>query len=152
MPAEMSSAYPRKPHILLAEDDSAVRTYLGRVLHSEGYAVVEAENGCEAVTEFISAAPDLILLDLNMPEKDGWAAFQLIQQIHPLVPIIVITARPNQYERARSLGVDALMEKPLDFPLLLKTIAELLAESDSDHITRVTDRKFKTALLKVAGS
>jgi hypothetical protein len=44
------------------------------------------------------------------------------------------------------------MEKPLDFPLLLKTIADLLAESDSDHITRVTDRKFKTALLKVAGS
>jgi hypothetical protein len=58
----------------------------------------------------------------------------------------------ERYERARSLGVDALMEKPLDFPLLLKTIAELLAESDADHITRVTNRNFKTALLKVAGS
>jgi CheY-like chemotaxis protein len=148
----MPASLAHKPQILLAEDDFAVRSYLTRVLEFEGYAVVEAENGREAVSQFIGAAPDLILLDLNMPEKDGWAAFELIQRIHPFVPIIVITARPHQYERARAVGVDALMEKPLDFPLLMKTIAELLAESDAEHLNRVTARGFKTALLKPSAS
>ena len=57
-----------------------------------------------------------------MPDRDGWDVFGLLHQTHPLVPVIVITAQSQQYKRALENGVDALMEKPLDIPLLLETI------------------------------
>ena len=65
-----------------------------------------------------------------MLDRDGWEVFKLINTMQPLLPVIIITARPHQYDRAADLGVDAIMEKPLDLPYLLKTIAEFLAESE----------------------
>ncbi len=138
----------RKRRILLADDDAAVRESLGRVLESEDYEVSLARTGREAVSQFMSAPPDLVLLDLNMPDKDGWEAFDLMERLHPLLPVIVITARPNQYERARGAGIDALMEKPLDLALLLETMKELLAQSEQDRVAALTDRDFGTAYLK----
>jgi DNA-binding response OmpR family regulator len=136
-----------KKRILVADDDESVRTMLARVLESEGYTVIAAGTGREAIARFVTARADLVLLDLNMPEKDGWKVFDAITRISPLAPVIVITARPNQYERAAGLGIDALMEKPLDLPLLLKTIRLLLAEAECDRVGRLTDRNFKTVLL-----
>ena len=136
-----------KTRILLADDDADVREMLGRVLESEQYEVVPARTGREAAAKFIAHVPDLVLLDLNMPDRDGWDAFDLMEQTHPLVPVIVITARPQQYKHAAELGVDALMEKPLNLPLLLSTIAGLLAESETERVRRLTDPGFKTAYL-----
>jgi len=133
--------------ILVADDDSSVRSGLAAVLELEGYVVDEAHNGIQAVTRAIEHAPDLVLLDLNMPHWDGWAAFSQLDRVTPLLPIIVITARPNQYEKALRLGVDAFMEKPLDFPTLLEAIASLIQEEPARHIRRITDRKFVTRLL-----
>jgi CheY-like chemotaxis protein len=112
--------------ILLADDDAAIRQTLGQVLILEQYGVVFASTGREAAAKFISHLPDLVLLDLNMPDRDGWDAFALMNSTHPKVPIIVITARPHQQERATSSGVAALMEKPLDIPLLLEAIRKFL--------------------------
>lgn len=64
-----------------------------------------------------------------------------------MVPIIIITARPNQYEQALRAGADALMEKPLDLPVLLSTIHQLLAESEQQRLARLTDPNFATAFL-----
>jgi DNA-binding response OmpR family regulator len=133
--------------ILLADDDASVRRMIGRVLQAEGYRVLPARTGYEAASQFLNGPPDLVLLDLNMPEKDGWEAWQLMNPLHPLIPVIVITARPNQYDQAQKLRIDALMEKPLDLRLLLRTIKDLLLEADEDRIRRVTDRNFRTALL-----
>ena len=138
--------------ILLADDDPAVREMLGRVLESEHYEVISARTGREAAAKFIATLPDLVLLDLNMPDRDGWEAFDLISSTHPLVPVIVITARPQQYEHAVDCGVDALMEKPLNFPLLLKTIARFLRESEDERLQRLTSPGFKTTLLNPANS
>ena len=135
--------------ILLADDDASIRTMVGRVLQSENYHVMFASTGRDAASQFLSGPPDLVLLDLNMPDKDGWEAWRLMSALHPLVPVIVITARSQQYEHAVRLKIDALMEKPLDLPLLLETIRVLLAEPDEEHITRVSDPNFKTALLNV---
>jgi DNA-binding response OmpR family regulator len=143
-PAENGGAAKR---ILLADDDPGVREMLGRVLESENYGVTYAKNGREASAKFSTDPPDLVLLDLNMPDRDGWAAFRLMNVSHPMLPVIVITARPNQYPQANELGVDGLMEKPLNLPILLQAIRDLLTETDAERIRRLTDPEFKTVFL-----
>jgi CheY-like chemotaxis protein len=137
-----------KKKILLADDDPGIREMLGRVLESEHYEVVLAGTGREAVAQFAAKAPDLVLLDLNMPELDGWEAIDLITTTHPFVSVIVITARPKQYEQAADMAVDALMEKPLNLPLLLEAIAKLMAESETERVDRLSSPAFKTRYLK----
>jgi len=136
-----------KKRILLADDDHAVLESLGHVLASENYEVALARTGHEALGKFLTGRADLVLLDLNMPNQDGWRTFDLIETLAPLLPVIIITARPNQYGRAAALRIDALMEKPLDLPLLLATIRKLLAEAETDRIARLTRGDFKTAYL-----
>jgi len=137
-----------KKTILLADDDASIRTMVGRVLEAESYNVFFAKNGREAARRFKTDPPDLVLLDLNMPEKDGWEAFEEMCAVNPMLPVIIITASPYEYERAVQLGADALMEKPLNLPLLLQTIRELLAQSPSDCMARLTNPNFKTNYLK----
>src|SRR5262245_17943241 len=133
--------------ILLADDDPAVRSLLARVLESEGFELVQAQSGREAVSKLLDFQPDLVLLDVKMPDKDGWEAYELMEKINPLSRVIVITALPNQYQRAAALGIDALMEKPLDLPLLIGAIRTLLAESDRDRVARLTKGDFTTMRL-----
>lgn len=137
----------RPGRILVADDDATVRASLAEVLESEGYSVGEARNGVEAVTCAIEQAFSLVLPDLNMPHWDGWTAFTQLDRVTPLLPVIVITARPHQYEKAVQLGVDAFMEKPLDVPVLLEAIARLVAEDFSARVKRVTSPQFVTRLL-----
>ena len=138
--------------ILIADDDALVRGSLAAVLESEGFAVDEARNGIETVTRAIAHPPDLVLLDLNMPHWDGWTAFSKLEQVTPLLPVIVITARPNQYQKAVQLGVDAFMEKPLNIPILLRAIKRLTSEEENRHVRRITNRAFVTQLLGNTGS
>jgi DNA-binding response OmpR family regulator len=138
--------------ILIADDDALVRGSLAAVLEYEDFAVDEAQNGIEAVTRAITHTPDLVLLDLNMPLWDGWTAFSKLDRVSPLLPVIVITARPNQYPRAVQLGVDAFMEKPLNIPILVRAIKRLTSEDESRHMRRITDRAFVTELLGYTGS
>lgn len=133
--------------ILLADDDPGVREMLGRVLLAENFQVVTAGTGEETAHRFAAVEPDLVLLDLNMPEGDGWSAFRFINSAQPMTPVIVITARPNQYPRASEFGVDAIMEKPLNLPILLDTIKKLLAETGGERTRRLTRRDFKPVLL-----
>ena len=143
-PAAQNAAPSR---ILIADDDPVVRSSLAAVLESEGYAVDEARNGFEAVTHCIEYTPDLILLDLNMPSGDGWTALSQLDRVTPLLPVIVITARPNQYEKAVGLGVDAFMEKPLNIPVLVSAIKRLTGEDNICHTRRITNPAFVTELL-----
>lgn len=136
-----------KRRILLVDDDPSVSQSLAHVLQSEGFEVECARSGRDGVRRFMAAPPHLVLLDLHMPGKDGWHAFELMEKYQPLVPVIVITARPNQFERARAAGIDALMEKPLDLPLLLQTIRDLLDESESARVARLIRPNFAPRLL-----
>jgi len=138
---------PRRNHVLIADDDSLVRGSLAAVLESEGYVVDEACDGNEAVDRAIKNKPDLVLLDLNMPNADGWTAFNRLDRITPLLPVIIITARPNQYKEAVRVGVDAFMEKPMNIPILVKAIRNLTNEEENRHVRRITNRGFVTQLL-----
>jgi two-component system, chemotaxis family, chemotaxis protein CheY len=133
--------------ILIADDDALVRGSLAAVLESEGYIVDEAHNGIEVVSRAIKQPPDLVLLDLNMPHWDGWTAFSQLDRVKPLLPVIVITARPDQYKEAVRLGVDAFMEKPLNIPILVCAIKLLTNEDENRHVRRITNRGFVTRLL-----
>ena len=115
-----------KKQILLADDDVSARTMVGRALESSGYAVTLADNDPDAVSRLDTAGPDLLLLDLKTPDEEGWKTFEQISQIHA-VPTIAITTWPDQHEPAAHRGIDTVMEKPLDLPLLLETIQNLLA-------------------------
>ena len=138
-----------KKRILLADDDASIRRLVGRILEIENYEVWPAKTGREAAAKFLDGPPDLVLLDLNMPDKDGWEAWHLMSSLHPMVPVIVITARPHQYEQAVRMRIDALMEKPLDLFVLLQTVKELLAEPDTQRVARVNDPNFRTAMLGI---
>lgn len=138
--ATPSPSQPLNEKILLVDDEPAIRQILTRLLTGEGYNVLPVTNGTEAV-EFASRAEfDLVLLDLNMPGLDGWETFEQLTAKHPLLPIIVITARPNQRFTALAAGIGALMEKPLDLQKLLLTIRGLLDEPDDARIARMAGR------------
>jgi len=123
--------------ILIVDDDQNIRDSLAEVLRAENYAVRLAGDGHEAVRQFLQGPPDLILLDLNMPNLNGWEAFQIMAELYPFMPVIVITARPGQAIRAAQAGIDLLMEKPLDIPSLLEAIRKLLAQPDAARFERV---------------
>jgi len=147
-PAQTRAGQPARYHVMIADDDATVRGSLAAVLESEGYVVDEASNGIEAVNHAIHHKPDLVLLDLNMPYADGWTAFNQLDRVAPLLPVIVITARPNQYPEAVRAGVDVFMEKPLNIPILVKAVKRLTNEDKNRHVRRITDRAYVTQLLR----
>ena len=136
-----------RKRVLIVDDDALVRASLASVLECEGYEVYGAADGQAAVKSAIDHVPDLVLLDLNMPNMDGWSAFTKLEHTRPLIPIIVITARPHQYKNAVRLGVDAFMEKPLNIPVLLRAIRKLTHEPEDRHTKRITNHGFVTRLL-----
>jgi DNA-binding response OmpR family regulator len=146
-PARKSSAQaslgssPSGKRILLVDDDPTVRDSLNDVLVSEGYFVIPAENGQVALDLAARSSVDLVLLDLNMPVKNGWDTFERLTAEHPLVPIIIATARPNQLFTALNAGVGALMEKPMDIPTLLRTMEKLFAESAEKRLARLAGKE-----------
>ena len=144
---QAGAAEPVHNHVLIVDDDAVVRGSLAAVLESEGYVVDEARNGIEAVTRAMEHTPDLVLLDLNMPHWDGWTAFAKLDRVRPLVPVIVITARPQQYQEAVRLGVDGFMEKPLNIPILVRAVKRFTTEDENRHVRRITNPAFVTRLL-----
>jgi DNA-binding response OmpR family regulator len=126
--------------ILIVDDDDTVREMLRRVLVSEGYAVVTAADGAQALKIAEGGNVDLVLLDLNMPAMSGWDTFERLTRENPSLAVIVITARSSQLVMAEGAGVGALLEKPLDFPMLLKTVTQLLAEPPATRLARLAGK------------
>ena len=114
--------------ILLVDDERSIRESLSKILGAENYEVVLAENGHEAIEKHGAQRLDLLILDLNMPVKNGWDTLDWLVKIDPVLPVVIITGRSDQRALAETAGADALMEKPLDVPLLLQTIRELMDE------------------------
>jgi DNA-binding response OmpR family regulator len=126
-----------KNRILIVDDDEQIRESLGKVLRTEGYKVMLAADGQEGIGIFDTRRIDLVLLDLNLPGNGGWEVFGALTSSNPFLPIIIITGREDQQDLAILAGVGALMEKPLDVPLLVKTIAEMVAEESETHLKRL---------------
>jgi CheY-like chemotaxis protein len=137
----LPGSYRPGKRILLVDDDPTVRDSLNEVFVAEGYFVIPAENGQQALDLANQLPVDLVLLDLNMPVKNGWDTFEQLTREHPLIPIIIATARPNQLFTALSAGVGALLEKPMDIPTLLQAMAKLLVETAEQRLARLVGKK-----------
>jgi two-component system cell cycle response regulator DivK len=116
--------------ILYVEDNPDNRLLIRRVLMSEGYSVVEAANAKDAFERIKEAAPDLILMDINMPDIDGYTLTARLRALPDLnkVPIIALTANVMKGDRERSLeaGCDGYLQKPVDIDTLISLVEKYL--------------------------
>lgn len=115
---------PRE-QIMVVDDDAAIRATLADVLDEEGYDVVQARDGSQALGLLATASPRAIILDLNMPVMDGPTFFRAIRARGILVPVIILSAL-NAVRAARELGATAALTKPFDIDGLLATLDAVL--------------------------
>lgn len=117
--------------ILYVEDNADNRMLIRRVLIAEGYEVTEAINAHDALDKVQSISPDLILMDINMPDMDGYALTAKIRKTPGFdhVPIIAVTANVMRGDREKSLeaGCDGYIQKPIDIDLLSQQIERFMA-------------------------
>lgn len=123
-----SGSTPNK-RILIVDDDPSIRYMLSRVLLDEGYDVLSAANGCDGLKAVAGLDVDLLLLDLKMPGMNGRETLQEVVLLRPGLPVIIMTAYSGQAGEGPLAGVSALLQKPLDFPMLLEAIRKLLAQA-----------------------
>jgi len=114
--------------VLLVDDEKDLRAIVRQVLKEEGFSVIEAEDGLQAVRLFRKEPPDVVLLDLNMPHMDGLDAMRELRRMGPDVPIIILTAHgdiPTAVDAIKK-GVYDFMVKPPEFDRLVITLRRAL--------------------------
>lgn len=118
------------PRILIVEDNDENRDGLARRLKRRGYDIVFATDGVQAVSVAATEKPDLILMDMNLPEMDGWEASRQIRASadSATIPIVALTAHAlaGDRERALAAGCTDYHTKPVDFAKLTEQIETLL--------------------------
>ena len=130
----MLTKYRRDLPVLVVDDDAAVRMLLRRILEAEGYSVVEAENGRAALERMSERAPGAILLDLMMPQMDG---FEFLSALHEReawrqIPVVIVTAKDltaEDHERLNGSVVRILQKGAYEREDLLAEVRTLLAAS-----------------------
>jgi len=121
----------RMSNILIGDDSSAIRIILKEILMMDGHNVVgEGKDGDETIVLYCELRPDLLLLDLTMPKKDGLAVIREIISKHPEAKIILITASDDQEYIQHCLDSGALssISKPFSFKNVLKVVSKILAK------------------------
>src|SRR5215510_11672075 len=119
-----------QPTVLCVDDDKIILTLFERLLANNGYAVVTAESGDQALQAIQHTRPDLILLDVTMPGMDGYEVCSRLQQNKDLayIPVIFATAREEEKDRARAFALGAVdyLVKPTSPDILLQKVASHL--------------------------
>ncbi|GAB4522049.1 MAG: response regulator transcription factor [Anaerolineales bacterium] len=116
--------------LLIIDDDPNLVELLGEYLQTQGHQVRSAKNGREGLRSLFQEKPDLVLLDVTMPEKDGWQTLERIREISD-VPVIMLTARGEEPDilRGFSLGADDYVTKPFSFAQLAARVRAVLGRS-----------------------
>jgi CheY-like chemotaxis protein len=120
---------PSDFRILVVDDLSDNRFLLQTVLETEGYRVDTAEDGTSALEKIQAVLPDLILMDVMMPDLNGYEVTQRIRQVLNLaeIPILIVTAYDDTVNpRGKALGVNGFIRKPIEFDQLLSQVDTLL--------------------------
>ncbi|WP_270164929.1 response regulator transcription factor [Paenibacillus sp. SYP-B4298] len=132
-----------RPQIMVIDDDEKITSLLRRSLAFEGYEVVTAPNGLEGLKQMMTADPDLLILDVMMPQVDGWEVAKRVREGGSSVPILMLTAKDEVQDRVRGLdlGADDYLVKPFALEELLARVRALLrrktdkTETSSSRLT-----------------
>jgi DNA-binding response OmpR family regulator len=117
-------------HILVVEDDDKIASLIQLYLEKEHYRVSLARNGTEGITQFRQGNPDLVVLDLMLPEVDGWSVLKAIRNSSS-TPVILLTAKSDEFDKVMGLesGADDYLTKPFSPRELLARIKAILRRS-----------------------
>ena len=130
-------------HILVTDDERSVRSAVRRALTLEGYRVTEAEDGAQALEAIQRDHPDAIVLDVMMPELDGYQVCRALRDSGDSVPILMLTARDEVDQRVKGLdaGADDYLVKPFALEELLARLRALIRRSspDDDGVLRFAE-------------
>jgi two-component system cell cycle response regulator DivK len=123
----------KKSTILYVEDNPDNRSLIRRVLEAEGYAVVEAINAKQALETLEKNEVNLVLMDINMPDMDGYTLTAKIKSVEKFskIPIVAVTANVMRGDREKSLGAgcDGYIQKPIDIDTLSQQIERFILRS-----------------------
>jgi DNA-binding response OmpR family regulator len=123
--------------VLVVDDDADIRNLVAELLRRAGHEVTEAENGRGGLRAFHASPPDLVVLDVSMPELDGWQVLERIRDLSD-VPVLMLTARGDELERVRGLqaGADDYVVKPFGRQELLARVQAILRRSAARPVER----------------
>jgi len=121
--------------VLVVDDDGDVRALVVELLTRSGYDVSEAPNGREALKLLYEQRPDLVLLDISMPELDGWATLERIRELSD-VPVLMLSALGAELEKVRALraGADDYVTKPFGRQELLARVESVLRRAPAPEV------------------
>jgi two-component system response regulator PilR (NtrC family) len=119
----------QKNRVLVVDDEDALRTVLSSELEGEGYKVAAAADGAEAISILKNQTFDLILLDIKMPNVDGFEVLKFVKETHPETKVIMLTgfADLKNAIESKKLGAEDFVSKPYDLVDLLTTVERVLS-------------------------
>lgn len=117
--------------VLIVEDEEPLRRVISRNLRARGHAVREAASAAEAIASVRAAPPDLLLLDINLPDRTGWDVLRDLSQHAPLPATVVVSAVKLNPARLEEFGVLCHLPKPLPLDALLRIVAGGLTQPES---------------------
>ncbi len=119
------------PRILYVEDEPINRRLVNKMLKAMGFDYLEAENGKNGINMAQRERPDLILMDINLPDMNGLDVTRVMKETPGLndIPVVALTADPNTYRDCLEAGCDAYLNKPVSLPLMLRTITQFLPQT-----------------------
>ena len=130
-----------RKRILVVDDDASIRMFIRRVLEHHGYEVLEAPDGEKGILAYREAHPDLVLLDLYMPEKDGLETLRDLRQEAPNLRVVTMSGGGPKYDvsilqSARFLGSQSALVKPFTIGELLELVRNMLASEPPDSASQ----------------
>jgi DNA-binding response OmpR family regulator len=141
--------------VLIIEDDPALQEYLKEFLREQGYSPKVESRGADALVSIEKSPPNLVLLDLNLPDVSGESVCIQIRKIYPDLPIIILTAKANVEDRIKglNLGADDYVTKPFNGDELLARIKARMRSQTNENMLTVGDLTLdpKTIEVKRAG-
>ena len=118
--------------IMVVDDDAAIRDVVATVLEEEGYTVITAASGEEALAMLHGRLPALVILDMRMPVMDGWEFAERVRaRYENRVPLLVMTAAVDARQRAAQVGAAGILSKPFDLHDLIRAVDQLLDQNGS---------------------
>ncbi len=130
---------PRAPHVLLVDDDPVVLDALGTTLKGVGYVIEQAESGADALAALSAQAPDLLILDIGLPDVDGWEVLRRVRGAEKTqnLRVLVLTGLASVHgDQALAVGADEFLAKPISARILMDTVARMLGRAAGEGVMR----------------